>query len=188
MQQGIPGSAPPHSWAPGDNTLGPASGIQSKQSWLASESDDRPLVSQMRAPHLWRVCIYGENVSVDISYGTAGGNKFIRNLRTPIRVTLPGSCDVYARPIPQEIPKPAHAEVTCTPVTSGCCDSECRKIVSGNVNLDADAVRFVALENSSVQLGQTFESITVALTALQEVPLIAGSVLVSGGGFLEFEP
>ncbi len=136
----------------------------------------------------WRVTVLGTNVSIDISYGTSSNLRIV-GLRPPIRVTLPGSCDVYAQPIPQDAPTAADCEVTCIPVTSGCCDSECRKIVTGGIDpLDPLGCRFVALENSSVRVGPVGASIVVALTALQEVSLIAGSALVSGGGFLEYEP
>ncbi len=185
MQQGIPGSPPPSHIAPGNNDLGPQAGSQSKQTWGSTEHDSRPLCSVMRAPHLWRLTVYGSNVKVLICYGTSA-NKRLVDIITPIRVTLPGSVDVYAETIVGELGSGGHAEVTLTPVTSGCCDSECRKLVQPGV-LDDDAARFVALEASVVQVGGV-TGIAVTLAALQEVSLINGSTLTSGAGFLEFEP
>jgi hypothetical protein len=187
--QNGPGSPAPGSYPSGVPNNGPAAATQAKQSWLATESDDRPVLSCTKHGLMpWRVTVLGENVTVDISYGTSS-NIIMRGLLTPIRVTLPGSVDVYARPRTHEISLPAHVEVTCIPVTSGCCDSECRKVVSGNaVNLDPLAVRFVALEASVVRVGPADTAISVTLATLQEVSLVAGSALTSGGGFLEYEP
>lgn len=188
MQNG-PHSPPPNTWAPGHNDLGPQAAIQSKRSWTATEdqSKSEPVLSAMRAPHLWRVTVLGQNVTVDISYGTSS-NLLMAGLSVPIRVTLPGSCDVYAKPIPHDAQQIADVEVTCTPVTSGCCDSICRSFVKAPLGLDPLAARFVALEASIVQVGYGDNHITVTLAALQAVPLTPASTLLTGGGFLEFEP
>ncbi len=185
MQQGIPGSAPPARDAYGSNDLGPQVGTQSSQVWQPHDPpDSRPVLSVMRAPHLWRVTALGTNVKLLISYGTSA-NKRLVDILTPCRITLPGSVDIYAQPaVIGELGNAADVKVTLTPVTSGCCESECRKVVRFGDVLDVDAVRFVALENSGV----TINGIAVALTTLQSVSLIAGSVLTSGAGFLEFEP
>lgn len=190
MQQGIPGSAPPNTWAPGNNDLGPQAAIQGKRDWTAAEDQSKSegILSAMRAPHLWRVSVLGANCTVDITYGTSSAI-VMRRLQLPVRVTLPGSCEVYATPIQHTDAQAAHAEVTCTPVTSGCCDSICRSLVTGTLNLDPLAVRFVALEASVVRVGPSdLTPISVTLAALQEVDLVPGSALTSGGGFLEFEP
>ncbi len=141
----------------------------------------------MRAPHLWRVSVLGQNVTVDITYGTSSAI-VMRGLSVPVRVTLPGSCEVYATPIAHDAPQASHVEVTCTPATSGCCDSICHSFIVGAQALDALAVRFVALEASVVRVGPTDNHIDVTLAALQAVSLVPGSALTSGGGFLEFEP
>lgn len=181
----LPGSPPPSNWAPGNNDLGPQAGEQSSQVWLPRDAPDvRPVLSVMRAPHLWRITAFGTNVKLRISYGTSA-NKLLVDILTPCRITLPGSVDIYAQPaVIGELGNAADVKVTLTPVTSGCCDSQCRKVVRFGDVLDPDAARFVALENSGV----TINGIAVALTTLQSVSLVAGSVLTSGGGFLEFEP
>lgn len=187
MQQGIPGSAPPSSWAPGNNDLGPTAGVQSSQEWTSTQSDSRPILSMMRAPHLWRVTVYGSNVKLTICYGTSK-NKRLVDILTPCRVVLPGSVDIYAAPIIGDLGSAGSAHVTCTPVTSGSSDSECRKFAVVGA-IEDDAVRFVALEASHVRVGNLNEpNITVAVAALQSVSLVAGSALIDGGGFLEFEP
>ena len=187
MQNG-PGSPAPGSYPSGVPTVGPEVALQAKQHWNPGEVDSRPLLSCTKNGLMpWRVTVLGSNVSVDISYGTSS-NVILRGLRTPIRVTLPGSCDVYAQPIVHDAPAAADALVTCIPVTSGCCDSECRKVITGAQAIDPYAVRFVALEASIVRVGPADDFISVTLAALQEVSLIAGSALTSGGGFLEYEP
>ncbi len=193
MQPGIPGSPPPRTWAPGNNDLGPQAAIQSKRSWTAAEDQSKPedVLSAMRAPHLWRVSVVGQNVTVQITYGTSSAI-VLRNLSLPIRVTLPGSCEVSATPIPHDAAQPADVEVTCTPATSGCCDSICRSFINtaitGAQNADPLAVRFVALEASTLRVGPGDNHINVTLAALQAVDLVPGSAILTGGGFLEFEP
>ncbi len=187
MQNG-PGSSAPGSYPSGVPTVGPEAAFQSKEEWLPGQLDSRPVLSATKIGLMpWRVTVLGENVSIDISYGTSGNLRLV-GLRPPIRVTLPGSCDVYAQPIPQDAPTAAFCKVTCIPVTSGCCESECRKLVTAAAALDVLACRFVALEASSVRVGPVGASILVALNTLDKVSLIAGSALVSGGGFLEYEP
>jgi hypothetical protein len=139
----------------------------------------------MRAHSLWRLTVLGTNVRVLISYGTSG-NKVLVDLLTPVRVTLPGSVDVYAQPLNFGGEQTAaHVEVTLTPVSSGCCDSQCRKVVAGpNLDLDDDACRYVALSASVVAIELT----NVNVAVLQSISLVAGATLVSGTGYLEFEP
>src|ERR1700748_3657521 len=119
MLPGNPGSPPPSSYAPGNNALGPQVGIQAKAAWTASEVDERPLLSVMRAPHLWRVTLHGENVLFTVSWGTSA-HIVVAHVQAPAPFVVPGSCHVDAAPAHfSEDPQPAHAEVTCTPATSG---------------------------------------------------------------------
>ncbi len=193
MQQGIPGSPPPRTWAPGNNDLGPQAAIQSKRSWTAAEDQSKPedILSAMRAPHLWRVSVVGQNVTVQITYGTSSAI-VLRNLSLPIRITVPGSCEVSVTPIQHDVAQAADAEVTCTPATSGCCDSICRSFIniplSGVVQADPLAVRFVALTASTLRVGPGDNHFNVTLAALESVDLVPGSAILTGGGFLEFEP
>lgn len=186
MYTGNPNSPPPGSWAPGDNALGVQHAVQAKQAWAAGETDIRPVASAIRAQNLWRLTVLGNNVLVRISYGTSAA-KILQNIRTPIRVTLPGSVDVYAQPLNLGGEQAAASvQVTLTPVTSGCCESDCRKIITagGGLLLEDDAVRYVALAASVVALDLT----NVNVPVLQSVSLVSGAVLVSGTGYLEFSP
>ncbi len=168
--------------------MGPSEALQSSEVWTALQSDERPILSATKHGLMpWRVTVLGENVAIRLSFGTLA-NVTIKNLRPPIRVTLPGSCDVYAKPLDHEIRLPASAKVTAIQVTSGCCDSECRTLITDAQALDPLAVRFVALAASVVRVGPADDFVSVTLAALQEVSLIAGSALTSGAGFLEFEP
>lgn len=179
-------SPPPSSIARGDNALGPQAGVQAKQVWTNTERDSRPIASMMRAPNLWRLCVYGENVLVELSWGTSAQKK-LTGLQTPIRITVPGSLDVYAQPVLGQ-DEAASCQVSITPVSSGTSDSDCRKLVTDAGSFEVDASRFVALEASVVRVGPLSNSIVVTLAALQSVSLVAGSALTSGGGYLEFEP
>ena len=189
MQQSIPGSPPPGSYGPGNNDLGPQAGVQAKADWPASgQRDERQLISAMRAPNMWRVTLHGQNVTFRVSWGTSS-NIVVANIRPPARFVVPGSCDVYAKPITTDPLLAAHAEVTLTPATSGG-DAVMRAHVAGNVvALDPNAARFVALVASVVSVGPPDVVIApVNLTPLQSVLLVAGSTLTSGGGYMEFEP
>jgi hypothetical protein len=184
---GNPGSSAPASVYPGALTLGATAGIQSKQRWTASESDERPLLSAMRAPNLWRVTIHGENVRFRVSWGTSG-NIVVAELIPPGRFVVPGAVDVYAQPLELPEPLPAHAEITLTPATSGC-TAVMRSLVFGNVvPFDPNAVRFTALAASVVQVGSGGSALNVNLLANQSVMLVSGSTLTSGGGYQEFDP
>lgn len=187
MQNG-PGSSAPGSYPSGVPNVGPDQALQSKETWLPGQTDERPILSATKNGLMpWRVTVLGKNIEIRISYGTSS-NFTISGLRPPVRVTLPGSCDVYAKPLVHEGVLAAEAGVSAIQVTSGCCDSECRKKISGAQVIEDQAVRFVALEDSVVRVGPFDDFISVSLTTLQEVSLIAGSALTSGGGFLEFEP
>jgi hypothetical protein len=139
----------------------------------------------MRAPSLWRLTLHGENVYFRISWGTSA-NHVIDNVQPPSRFSVPGSCDVYARPIDSQLP--AHAECTLTPATSGSAAELRSRLVGNALPIPAEAVRFVALQASVVRVGPAALSTVVNLIALQSVLLVAGSLLTSGGGFLEYEP
>ena len=191
MQPGIPGSAPPASVYPSSGQLGAQAGIQAKASWAAGETDERQLLSCMRAPHLWRVTLHGENILWRVSWGTSS-NLVVINVQAPARFVVPGSCDVYAKPASfYEQPVAAHAEVTCTPTTSGT-EAFMRALVSTPIGppiaLDPLAARFVALVASVVAVGPGLTAQNVNLLPNESVPITAGSILVTGIGFQEFEP
>jgi len=174
---GEPGSAIPLG-QPLSQAAGPTYGEQSSQDWLVGQSDDRPVLDLPRAVFLWRVTVLGENVLVDVEYGTKA-NKRIVNLATPFQLTVPGQCNVSARPLDPQAA--ASVRVTATPATAG--DSSARRIVVGPaLALDPDATSFRALTASTV----TIRGIAVAVPVLGVVALVAGSVLTAGSGYLEF--
>lgn len=187
MQPGIPGSAPPSTYAAGGNALGPVSGSQANARWGLAETDERPLLSCMRAPHLWRVTLHGENVTFRVSWGTSS-NIIVAGVQPPARFTVPGSVDVYAKPNRYGQEKLCHAEVTCTPASSG--SSAVMRVGTGigPVPLDANAVRFTAVVASVVGVGPGLSQQNVPLAINETTMLTAGSILVSGAGYLEFEP
>lgn len=185
MHQQVPGSPAPSQWAPGSNDLGPQAATQARQMWAAGETDDRPVLSALRAPSLWRVTLHGENVYFRVSWATSA-NHVVEHIQPPSRFVVPGSVDVYAVPIDPSLP--AHAEVTCTPATSGSAAVLRSRLAGAALPISPEASRFVALQASVVQVGPTGLSTSVNLTALQAVLLVAGSVLTSGGGYLEYEP
>lgn len=188
MQPGIPGSAPPATVYPSSGQLGPQAGTQAKQRWTVAERDERQLLSAMRAPCLWRVTLHGENVVFRVSFGTSS-NIVIANIQAPARFWVAGSCDVYAQPFAfYEEPQEAHAEVTCTPATSGGSAIMRQRTNIAPFAFDPNAARFVALSASVVSVGPGLTSVNVNLNPTESVPLTAGSSLVSGAGYLEFEP
>lgn len=186
MQPGIPGSAPPSSVYPGGSNLGPQAGHQAKQSWAVGEFDERPLLSVMRAPQLWRITLHGENIKFRVSFGTSS-NIIIKDIQAPARFVVAGACDIYAKPDSfYEEPTTAHAELTCTPATAGA--SAIMRSLVGVGRLDPNGARYVALLASVVSVGPGLTAQNVNLNPTESVPLTAGSTLVSGVGFLEFEP
>jgi hypothetical protein len=188
MQHGIPGTAPPATAFPSSGQLGPQAGIQAKQFWPVTERDERQILSCLRAPHLWRVTLHGENVVFRVSFGTSS-NIVIAELQAPSRFWVAGSCDVYAQPFAfYEEPQTAHAEVTCTPATSGGSAIMRQRSRIAPFAFDPNAARFVALDASVVSVGPGLQSVNVNLNPTESVPLTAGSSLVSGAGYLEFEP
>lgn len=180
-------SPAPSNHADGGNALGPTVGYQSKQAWSLTETDERPLLSAMRAPHLWRVTLHGENVTFRVSWGTSG-NIVVAGVQAPARFCVPGSVDVYARPNRYGAQLLCHAEITCTPATSGGPAVMRAGTGMGPVPLDPNAARFVAVVASVVAVGPGFSAQSVNLNPNESVMLTAGSLLTSGAGYMEFEP
>ena len=185
MHQQVPGSPPPSQWAPGDNDLGPQAATQARQMWPAGKTDERPLLSALRAPSLWRITLHGENVYFRVSWATSA-NHVVEHIQPPSRFVVPGSVDVYAVPIDSS--QPAHAEVTCTPATWGSNAILRGRLAGVNQPISPEAARFVAMTASVLRVGPTGLSTVVNLNPLEEVLLVAGSLLTSGGGYLEYEP
>lgn len=161
-------------------TTGTPNGEQSTADWAAGESDDRPVLDLPLGMSVWRIGLYGVNVVFRVVYGTKA-NKIIEGLASPALLSIPGQCAVYARPLDPEVA--ASARVTATPATAG--GNSARYIVdTAGAALDPDAAHFQALTASTV----TIRGIAVAVPVLGVVPLVAGSVLTAGSGYLEFNP
>lgn len=181
-ETGIPGSPAPASSAHGDHFVGTRVGYQAAEQWpAAGQREQRSLASALLAPNLWRVTVLGTNVLVTLRYGTQKA-QFLRNLRTPVRVVVPGFCDVDAVPLADG---DAEASCTITAVSSGLGEEDARLVISGAQAIPPNAVRYRALTASVVSIGGV---VACNLTATQSIPLIAGSSLTSGDGYLEFDP
>ncbi len=174
-----PGFSVPSGAPVGD--MGKSYGIHQFSVWAAGETDVRQVLDVRRAESLWRVSIFGR-LLLTINYGTVH-NREILQLQAPLVITFPGQLTVNAQPLDDE---GAQCVVTLTQATAGGA-SQARKSVDstgGTVALDEGAVRYVALTASTL----TISGITpVAVPALSTVPLVSGSVLLTGSGFQEFE-
>lgn len=181
-EPGLPGSPSPWNVAPGNNELGPTYGNQSKESWLIGQVDSRPILdSNFRPPALWRATAFGENVTLTVRYGPKC-TKVLTGLQPPLRAVFPGLVQIEAVPVDPSLP--AHAECTLTMVSSGLGESDCRKLVTVAGAFSPDATRFRATVASIVSIGGI---VNCSLAVAQSIPLIAGSSLTSGAGFLEFD-
>lgn len=181
---GIPGSPPPAFSVPPEHVVGVRHGTQAKEIWLVGEGDIRGLIDAPLAASMWRITVFGHNVRIRVCYGTKA-TKVIDLLHPPVRLAVPGQVQVFGMPIPGEAGFiGGHAEVTLTPVTSGCCEGDARYLIGGAQAIPDDAVRFRAVNAAVVNLGGTAPC---ALTAGQSIPLINGSSLTSGDGYVEFD-
>jgi hypothetical protein len=178
-------------------------GTQARMVWDPGQIDPRVVCDSIKALSLWRFSAFGR-VTVTIGYGTQGTRE-ISSLRTPLVLTIPGQFTATATPIDS---LGTICTVTLTPATAGT-RSIARRFVTttlaatlsaqleqatepGNedrhhhvhpVNLDDDAAYFYALTPASL----TIAGIPVYATPFQTLPLVAGSILMSGAGFQEFE-
>jgi len=200
-------AAPPPQDAVGNT--GKIYGTQARVVWNLGEVDPRGVCDSVKALSLWRFSAFGR-VTITINYGTQGTRE-IRSLRTPLVMTIPGQFTATATPIDD---RGTVCTVTLTPATAGS-RSVARRFVSATasalllaspaalavsgpggdhgggggggqnhpVALDEDAVAFIPLTAATL----TVSGVAVSVSALQVVPLVAGSVLNSGSGFEEFE-
>lgn len=175
----LPVSAPayPQPPSPPVGDMGAEYGIQSFRVWSPGETDQRQVLDVRKADALWRVSIAG-NVTVAISYGTSH-NRALLALQAPVVITIPGQMTVEATPRDDD---GTTCVVTLTQATAGAL-AQARKYIDAAGALDPDAVRFVARVASVV----TISGAAWNVPALSSVPLVTGSVLVSGSGFQEFE-
>ncbi len=182
-----PRSAPPALPVPWQSVgnVGVKHGLQSSELWAPGEHDSRQICDMTLAAGMWRVSVFGSQyLTLNVVFGTSKA-KEIKGLRAPLRMCVAGQLAIYAAPAPSDTGAfvGAHAMVTCTPVT-GARDSDARMLVTAPANLSPDAARFRALTSSSVRIDNLID---VPIAVGNVLPLIAGSVLTLGTGYLEFE-
>lgn len=182
-----PRSAPPAMPPPSMGSIGKTYGLQTSETWQVGQNDDRMIVDSILSPHLWRVSVFTTSwVRLDIKYGTSRGLNIL-DVEGPLIFYAPGQISVNAHPVPagEQGLIGGTAWATLTPVTSAGI-SNCRKLIGGAQPIPDNAARFYALDAATVQLGAGGPAVVLALG--QFVPLVAGSSLVGGDGYLEFDP
>lgn len=163
------------------NANGPSYGIQSRREWAAGEVDERDVVDTIKGASLWRFSAFG-NVTISIIYGTETSRQFL-SLQAPVVMTIPGQFSARAKPRGEE---GASCTIALTQATAGA-RAHARKLIvgpgGGGLAFDDDAVTYTALTASTL----TISGVATAVPALSTVPLVTGSVLITGSGFQEFE-
>lgn len=162
----------------GDN--GPQYGIQQAHKWALNDVRSIQVLDTLKTESLWRISVFGR-VFVSILYGTSRA-RTITDLMAPVVITVPGQALVTVRPRDNQ---GTTCIVNLTKATAGAL-AIARKYVDdsgGSIAFDPDAVRFFSLAASSL----TIAGVVVAVPAFTTVPLVAGSGLISGSGFQEFE-
>jgi hypothetical protein len=163
--------------------VGVRHGFQASERWpAAGQREQRQLLSAELAVCLWRVTVIGSNVTVSLRYGTKA-SLVLEGLQPPLRIVVPGLVELYATPVTPDVDAEAHA--TLTPAHSGIGEADARIFITGAQNIPANAVRFRATAASTVSIGGLSACV---LTATQVIPLIEGSSLTAGSGYLEFDP
>lgn len=173
-------AAPLPPGAPVGNT-GPQYGTQQSHVWRPGETTPRDVIDVMKNNSLWRFSVFGR-VLVDVLYGTSKARS-IMGLQAPVVLNVPGQLVVKVTPRDDQ---GTSCVVTLTESTAGSA-TQARAFIDdsgGAVAFDEGACRFFALSASAL----TIAGVAVAVPALAIVPLTAGSGLVSGSGFQEFEP
>lgn len=169
---------------PGGHSLERAGyGLQSTEAWAAGEVDERPVIDTVPHPDAgaWRVSIVGD-VTLRVEWGS-GPNKTIADMDSPAAMILPGQCTVYAKP---RTGAGARVRVTLAPSWSGL-QHDFRRLVdatAGAIAIDPEFGFYQALTASTVSVRGT----AVAVPALAILPLVSGSTLTAGVGYLEFIP
>jgi hypothetical protein len=160
--------------------VGPEYGIQQAHVWRAGDTKPRDVIDVVKADWLWRFSVFGR-VLVDVLYGTRKARAIVA-LQAPVVLTVPGQLLVTVTPRDDD---GTSCVVSLTPVTASGI-SQARSFIDdsgGAVSFAEGACRFFALSASAL----TIAGVAVAVPALAAVPLTAGSVLVTGSGFQEFE-
>lgn len=160
---------------------GPIYGTQRSKTWQPGERNTpAAMLDLLKTEYLWRISVFG-NVLVSVTYGTQATRQ-IALLRTPLIMTLPGQVTVTVQALDQT---GTECTATATMASAGA-RAIARQLISadaGAVAVNEDAVDFFALVNSTLNVS----SVAVVVPALSVVPLVAGSVLTSGSGLVEYE-
>jgi hypothetical protein len=176
-------SPPPGSAVPDQlkNDTGPTYGFQQSRTIPAGDARSQPVIDEVRAEFLWRFSIFGR-VFVRVTYGTLQTRQFV-DLLAPVVMTVPGQLNVEVRAVDPQSETPF--SVTVTKATGGA-RAIARSALdagAGAVALSDDAAFYTALSVSTL----TIAGLPVTVAASQTVPVVAGSSLVTGTGFQEFE-
>jgi len=181
---GVPASPGP-AWPPASpmHNTGKSHGIQLFPKWKPGETQKKGLVDDLRAANLWRLVIVGgEAMRVDIKFGTEK-TITLTGLSLPLRCSVPGQLTVEAYPVEAQDTEQS-VRATLTPATSGGLIEMRRLRLNASAGpFDDEAFSYFALTASAL----TIRGVATAVAALQRVPLLAGSVLVSGDGYEEFD-
>lgn len=155
---------------------------QSAPNWTASQTDGRVLVDILPPPEhqgLLDIRVIGENIECEVTYGTSSQVK-IYGLRSPLRLALPGSVNVFAKKI--DAGALAWAKCSVQPVTSGPM-SFARSLGTSAVLAPVTAVRATAINAASL----TVAGVVVALGAGESMDIITPTSLTAGSVIWEHE-
>jgi hypothetical protein len=152
-------------------------GFQNLETWPAADIVARPLLDLSPNGELWRISVVGD-LLVELTWGTSSRRRLV--LDAPVLADLPGFVSVTATP---RTAGGATGQVSATR-SSGAGPQELRRFVTGPATLDDQATRFVALAASTV----TVRALAVVLAVGDSIPLVSGSVLTAGSGFVEYTP
>lgn len=180
-QPSPPVSPPGQPQAPPGET-GVIYGTQQEAIWKPGALDERQVLDLLKCNALWRVSVFGRAVLLRINYGTLATRQ-IANLRTPLVMHFPGQVTITAQPIDD---LGTSCTVTATQATGGA-RSVARQMVATvaptDLDLNPDGVDFFAITACSLSIAGT----VVAVPAFTIAPLVAGSQLLDGSGFVEYE-
>lgn len=170
----------PPAFGGGQSSNADSFGFQSRESWDVGKIDERPILSCMAHPvgGSWRVTIVGD-LKVKAIWGSLGTRNLVE-MDAPVIATFPGKVDIFVCP---RTDQGATALVTVAPAWSGE-QRDFRRLVTTPQNIPDDFAIYRALTASVV----TVRGIAVNVPALATLPLVSGSVLTSGTGYLEFTP
>jgi hypothetical protein len=157
--------------------------LQASEEWLAGQTDQRQLVDAvLNDAGAWRVSIVGD-VVISATWGSKGTRKLVQ-MDAPLIASFPGQVTITAVP---RTSAGARAVATLAPSWTGYLTDFRRLLVhpgGAAIPFEPDWSHYHALTASVVNVRAT----AVAVPALSRIPLISGSELVSGAGYLEFTP